>query len=160
MELPGWWWAPVNCWSTGWLWFVVILVLRTVCTEFGISEDGDPTALLFLLLHSPRKSFLLFSLPAQQWRQQWSRLLAEVSLSASRAQLVCSQAQSSCWLPLGLLPFSSLVSGSPQLDTAHQKHSHSNVKWKEIFLCAHVTQKRSSVCGQVPETSVAIFRAR
>lgn len=49
---------------------------------------------------------------------------------------------------------------SPQLDTAHQKQSHSNVRWKEIILCAHVTQKRSSVCGQVPETLVTIIRAR
>lgn len=53
-----------------------------------------------------------------------------------------------------------LVSGSPQLDPAHQKQSHSNVKLKEIILCVHVTQKRSSVCGQVPETSKATIRAR
>lgn len=66
-------------------------------------------------------------------------------------------APSSCW---ACSHFSVLVSGSPQLDPAHQKQSHSNVKLKEIIFCAHVTQKGSPFCGQVPETSEAIIRAR
>lgn len=60
MGLPGWRWSPVTCW----LWFVVIWVLRTACTEFGISKDGARTALLFFHCTHPEKSSLYSSCPA------------------------------------------------------------------------------------------------
>lgn len=65
MGLPGWRWS-VNCWSTGWLWFVVIWVLRTACTELGISKDRDPHSLSvpFTALTQKSLPYFLSTCPA------------------------------------------------------------------------------------------------
>lgn len=158
MGLPGWRRSPVNCWSTGWLWFVVIWVLRTACTDLRISKDGDPTARLFLSLHSPRKNlpYFLFTCPAVKTAVKpppcWD-------VSFSIFWHMCGPRPSHCAGSRWAWSCFPLWYQGAYSWTQHIRSSLTqNVKLKEIISCAHLTQMRSSVCDQVPETLVAIIR--
>lgn len=125
---------------------MVIWVLRTACTDLRISKDGDPhsPSVPFTALTQKKSSLFSLYLPSSEDSSKTTSLLR--CLFQHLLAYVWSQAQSLCWLPLSLVLFSFVVSGSLQLDTAHQKWSHSKCQVEgNNLMCPFDTDEKLSL---------------
>lgn len=161
-------WKPPHSLSGHWFQWLTALVVENRFCDFSNWHLGFVVCVCVLLPRSSGKSFSLFSLLAHQvlegsskvahlppLRKPESRWLFQRLLARMCSQFpaivlaLCWACSSFCFLYWG----------------AHSRTQHVGgilvaVKWKERTACAHVTQNRSSVCGKVHKTLVAIIRAR